>query len=160
MNCRDIKTKLGSYVEGRLSGIDRNQVEAHLRECQSCRTALAKVDRVAALLVLAENPAVPPGLTNRIMTEARVRISSEPTANWNPIAWLRLASIPTRVAATVVLLIGLTLGLKLGATTVPADEQITVAQDDPLEVYQISYIADLPTGSIAETYMGLISPAN
>jgi anti-sigma factor RsiW len=160
MDCKDIKSKLGNYTGGRLPREGHNQVRAHLRACPLCRAALAEIDPVAAVLLQADPPPVPCDLAGRILAAARDRICPESTANWNPVAWLRLASIPVRVAAALMLFFGITAGLKLGTNVNDSQNQVTISENDPLNVYQISYIADLPEGSLADSYLNLIEPTD
>lgn len=160
MNCQDIQSKLTNYVGGELPISERSQVEAHLRDCSLCRATLAEIDPLAAVLLRVDNPAVPFGLTTRIVAAARDRICPRPIPSWNPIAWFRLASAPMRAVASIMLIIGMALGIKLGVDTTHLGSQTIPAQDDPLEVYQISYITDLPEGSLADSYLSLIAPVN
>jgi hypothetical protein len=66
-----LRTRLGPYLEGELSGAARRRLEAHIEGCAACREELAALGRTVALLrgLPAESP--PPGLAERIV--ARVQ---------------------------------------------------------------------------------------
>ena len=40
MNCAEMENKLGSYLDGELSGTDRTGVEEHVASCGECRQVL------------------------------------------------------------------------------------------------------------------------
>lgn len=161
MNCQEIRSRLAGYAEGRLSPDEREHVRAHLLGCASCRTALTHVDKVAAVLMYAENPPVPAGLTIRVMAAARSRQRVAATVCWNPLQWWRMAAAPMHAAAAVVLVAGLTVGLLLGWTSAPLIAQTTtVAQQDPLDAYRLDYLGDVPAGSLADSYLALVVATN
>ncbi|MFW6106933.1 MAG: hypothetical protein ACOC8H_02110 [bacterium] len=67
---------------------------------------------------------------------------------------------PMHAAAAAVLVIGLAVGLVMGWTTSPAGQtppaQATV-QADPLDAYNLDYLGDAPSGSLADSYLTLVS---
>lgn len=159
MNCQDIQSKLADYIDGRLSGIERSQLRTHLVSCVSCRSELAKLDPFALLLLQTDPPPVPPDLTSRILAAARDRNCREQTSSWNPLSWWRLAPVSMQAAAVGILVVGLGLGFALGKSTA---ESVTAGatigpQADPLEVYQLDYFGDAPSGSLADAYLVLIT---
>ncbi len=162
MNCQDIQNRFNSYVDGQLSGSERNQVEAHLKECRLCKAALAEIDSLAAVLLQADNPPAPSNLTDKIMAAAQDRFVQEPSTFWNPVAWLRLASVPMQAAAAGVLVVGLSLGFTLGKSIAESPEPQATAgsQADPLEIYQLNFFNDAPSGSLADSYLALITTGN
>lgn len=156
MRCRDIQNRFASYADGQLSQNERDQVQAHLRECQSCRASLSEVDHLAAVLLWADSPIVPPDLTFRIMAAARNRVLRESSTSWSPLSWWRLASAPMHVAAVGVLIVGLGLGFALGWSSAPLPQQLaTAAPPNPLEIYQLDYLGDVPSGSLVDGYLAL-----
>jgi hypothetical protein len=50
MECKDYKDLIIGYSSGDLPASDRESVEAHVRECETCRLYLAQSDRVWSLL--------------------------------------------------------------------------------------------------------------
>ncbi len=162
MNCRDIKSKLDGYVDGQLTAEEHQLVHGHLQACPSCRAMLAEIDPVASVLVLADSPTVPSNLTTSIMAAAHKRLRHQQPAYWNPLSWWRLAPVSMQAAAVGVLVIGLGLGFVLGNSTVKSTEpEATIAsQEDPLEVYQLDYFGDAPSGSLVDAYLDLIATGN
>ncbi len=162
MNCQDMQNRISDYLDGRLSRAERDLVKTHLIECPFCSAALAEVDPVASVLVLADSPTVPSNLTTSIMAAARVRMRHQQPAFWNPLSWWRLAPLSMQAAAVGVLIVGLSLGFTLGKSTAKSTEpKATIAsQADPLEVYRLDYFGDAPSGSLADSYLALIMASN
>jgi len=161
MRCRDTQNRLVSYADGQLSQSERDQVQDHLRECQSCRTILGELDHVAAVLLQADSPAVPSDLTTRIMAAARDHMYREPSTSWNPLSWWRLTAAPMQAATVGVLIIGLGLGFVLGSSAAsPKQVATTSSQADPLDIYQLDYLGEAPSGSLADSYLTLIAATN
>ena len=159
--CDEIQSRLAAYAEGRVSPAVRARIQDHLRECAACQGALARVDRVAAVLLRTEARAVPAGLTARVMEAAQNRHRGTSIACWNPLQWWRTAAAPMHAAAAVMLVAGLTAGLVLGWTSAPVTAQTTTAaEQDPLDAYRLDYLGDVPAGSLADSYLTLVVAAN
>lgn len=47
MNCNACKPLLGEYIDGELSGAEREAVEGHIRRCDACRRQVAFLERLA-----------------------------------------------------------------------------------------------------------------
>ena len=162
MRCEEAQAKLEAFVSGSLPPEERLDVTGHLRDCAACRAALARLDNLAAVLVRANEPPLPEGFTSRVMSAA-VRRRAEPrTARWNPIRWWRMVSVPMRAAAAAMLVIGVAAGLFMGWTALSSSAQTpaTGAQVDPLEAYSIDYLTDTPKGSLADSYLTLLTGQN
>lgn len=56
----EYRARLGVYHDGELSQEARADVEAHLRDCADCRTALHEMKEMSALFAAAEVEAAPP----------------------------------------------------------------------------------------------------
>jgi anti-sigma factor RsiW len=50
MPCRELVELLTDYLEGRLTPVDRIRVEAHLAECEACRTYLEQFRQTIRVL--------------------------------------------------------------------------------------------------------------
>ncbi|MBT8372647.1 MAG: zf-HC2 domain-containing protein [Deltaproteobacteria bacterium] len=50
MNCRQIKELIPVYLDGELEDYKRSQVEAHLRDCVSCRKAVGEMETAWGML--------------------------------------------------------------------------------------------------------------
>lgn len=159
MRCEDLQCNLANYADGGVPPDERNAVEAHLRGCPACRAALAEVDPVAAVLVQSQSPPIPPGFADRVMAHARYRIT-RPRGTWSPVQWWRTASAPMRGAAAAVLVVGFLGGWMMGrdAVRIPGSRAAVVASPpDPLDGYNLDYLGDAPKGSLANSYLALVS---
>jgi anti-sigma factor RsiW len=164
MRCEEAQAKLEAFVSGSLPPEERLDVTGHLRDCAACRAALARLDNLAAVLVRANEPPLPEGFTSRVMSAA-VRRRAEPrTARWNPIRWWRMVSVPMRAAAAIVLVLGVAGGLVMGWDMLPnsgkGPSAGDVVQNDPLRGYNVDYLGDAPDGSLADSYLTLLTGQN
>ena len=163
MRCEETLKQLAAFSAGELPADVRQAVQAHLAECAACRAALAEVDALAGVLASGQTPPVPPGFAARVMAAARQRQEPEPAAVWNLVRWWRLVPAPMHAAAAAVLVIGLAVGLLMGWTTSPARQAApapAAAQADPLDAYNLDYLGDAPSGSLADSYLALVSGRN
>jgi len=161
MRCETVQDNLIAFARGDSPPDERSAMEAHLRGCPTCRLALGEVDPIAATLVRGQTPPVPGGFAARVMAAARRGQATEAFVGWNPLRWWRLTSTPLRAAAAAVLVVGLTVGLVMGWTSMPSPAQAPVAaQADPLEVYHLDYLGDAPAESLTDSYLALVSGHN
>ena len=161
MRCEEMLKRLTAFSSGELATDVHQAMRAHLAECAACRAALARVDAFAGILAGARTPPLPPGLASRVMAAARRRQAAEVSAGWNPRRWWGLTSAPMHAAAAVVLVIGLTVGVVLGSrSALSAGQAPAVAQVDPLETYSLDDLVDAPEGSLADSYLVLVSARN
>ena len=162
MRCEKVRLKIDAHVSGELPPRVIVAIEKHLRACNDCRQAAAVARRLVALGQALPMPPVPDGFAQRVQAMARQRIArpSFAASSWNLAAWWRLVPAPMHAAAAVVLVIGLAVGLAMGWTTLPANQappaQATV-QADPLDAYNLDYLGDAPSGSLADGYLALVS---
>ncbi|MBI4278052.1 MAG: zf-HC2 domain-containing protein [Armatimonadetes bacterium] len=108
--CHEIQDRLSGYVDGALPPGERAAVEAHLRECETCRATIADLEALKRLLVSTPPPPLPPGLSARIHSRLRVQRSASPGARRAPRrAWFvrRAASATAAAVLLAALLIGL-----------------------------------------------------
>jgi hypothetical protein len=75
--------------------------------------------------------------------------------------WWRLTTAPMHAAAAAVLIIGLSLGVVMSWSSVSSSSQAqTAAQANPVDAYQIDYLGEAPSGSLADSYLTLVSATN
>ena len=161
MRCETVRGNLIAFARGGLPPDERMAMEAHLRDCPTCRLALGEVDPIAATLAQGRTPPVPDGFAARVTAAARRRQAAEVFIEWNPLRWWRLTSTPVRAAAVAVLVFGLTVGTVMGWTSMPSTAQgPAAAQVDALEVYHLDYLGDAPTESLTDSYLTLVSGRN
>ena len=158
MRCDDALKRLTALAAGELPADVRQAVQAHLAECAACRAALAEVDALAGVLASGQTPPVPPGFAARVMAAARQWQEAQPLAVWNLLRWWRLTSVPMHAAAAAVLIVGLAVGLALGWTSTPSTARAaTAAKAEAIAAYQIDYLSEAPSGSLADSYLTLVS---
>ena len=158
MHCENVQEHLNRFTAGDLPMADRRAVQAHLAECAACRAKLAEFDALAGVVASMPTPPIPSGFASRVMAAARKRQAGQPVAAWNLLRWWRLTSAPMHAAAAAVLIVGLTVGVALGWTSAPSAARAeTVAQTDPVAVYQIDYLGEAPSGSLADSYLTLVA---
>ena len=161
MHCENVQQQLNRFAAGDLPVADRQTVQAHLAECAACRAKLAEFDAVAGVVASTPTPPIPSGFTSRVMAAARQRQEAQPVAAWNLLRWWRLTSAPMHAAAAAILIVGLSVGVVLGWTFAPSAARAeTAAQVDPVDVYQIDYLGEAPSGSLADSYLTLVSATN
>ena len=162
MHCEKVRQELDAYGTNELTAGAREQVENHLATCDACRQALARQRELAALLRGVPAPPVPEGLAARLMAAARERLSARErpvTAHASPWRWWTSVSVPMRLAAAAVLAISLSLGALMGRDVARgfAAAPSASAQADPTAVCNLDFLADAPSGSLAEAYLTLAS---
>ena len=166
MRCKHVTRRLDAYVTGEVSARDRVQIEAHLEGCPNCRKALARLKGMADLLGQIQVPPVPEGFAGRVMALAQERVAKPKgvlVSPWDLVAWWQTISLPVRVAAGVVLVLGLGMGILMGLGTWQEAPDVTAgqgAQSDPLAAYNLDYLTDAPNGSLAESFLTLTSTGN
>ncbi len=162
MNCQDMQNRISDYLDGRLSRAERDLVKTHLIECPFCSAALAEVDPVANVLLRSEDPVVPPDLADNTMAAASRLVRRNQPAAWSLLSWWRLAPLSMQAAAVGVLVIGLSLGRILGKSvaTSPEPATATMTQTEPIDIYQLDYLEEAPSGSLADSYLALIMASN
>jgi anti-sigma factor RsiW len=164
MRCEKVRLKIDAYVTGELSPGARAAVEEHLKTCDGCRLAAAAARKFIDLGQASSIPPVPEGFARRLAVLARQKAGrrAPAAASWNLVAWWRTVSMPMQAAAAAVLVIGLATGLLIGWNTwqAPAAPPAQAAsQTDPLASYNVDYLTDAPDGSLAQTYLALVSSA-
>lgn len=156
MRCEDAQGQLNAFTAGELPAEAHEVVRAHLAECSACRATLAKIDPLAGAIAGAQEPPVPEALASRIMAAAREREEARPLAAWNLARWWRATSFPMHAAAAAVLIIGLSIGIAMGWTS-RREQPRTTMEPDPVDAYQIDYLGEAPAGSLADSYLTLVS---
>ena len=102
--CAESETVLHAYVDGELTGTDRDAYEAHLRTCEACTHASRMQARFkAAIRGHLPRPAFPVGLRSRI--ETALANAPSPRRRWPWQAYPRVFTVGMAAAAAVILLV-------------------------------------------------------
>jgi anti-sigma factor RsiW len=161
MHCENVEEQLNRFVAGDLPVADRQAVQAHMAECAACRAKLAEIDALAGVVAGTPTPLIPSGFASGVMAAVRRRQDAQPVAAWDLLRWWRLTSAPMHAAAAAVLIVGLSVGLLLGWTSAPQTAPTeTTVQTDPVDAYQVDYLGEAPSGSLADSYLTLVSTSN
>lgn len=107
MKCDEVRLRLVSLAEGALSADEAESVRGHLSGCADCRELQDQLQADAELLCREPAPEVPAFLATRIMAEVRAR--KQTAGRW----WVMSPAL-ARVAAVVLVGVGLWLGAMLG----------------------------------------------
>jgi anti-sigma factor RsiW len=98
-----------AYALDALDGRDMGAYEAHLRDCERCRTDLRELQETASLLAYAAAPSpLPTGLRERIVERAREeRASVIPLRSRSRNRWTPVLAAATAVAAAAAIGLGI-----------------------------------------------------
>ena len=136
-----------------------------VESCHDCQDALIGLRRLAAVLENAPAPPVPKGFAGRVMARACGRVGQR-RPFWAtvelPFRWWMESAFPLRVGTAAVLTLGLTVGLLMGWDTARGRAACGPAPEDAdlLAVYNVDYLEEAPSGSLAEAYLALASGRN
>jgi anti-sigma factor RsiW len=164
MNCLELREHVNAFIDGELPPLQTEEIEAHLGTCAPCRQAFARLQQLGSLLQEPSVPVVPENLAERVLGQARKRTERSRTAAdmaWKPFPWKGSTSLPMRVAAAAVLLVGLSAGVlmgrQVGRRTAGASEQKGFRSTDAASVYSLDYLGGNPRGSLPEGYLKLVA---
>lgn len=107
MKCDEAGPLLIGMADGAIDAGEAESVRGHLAACEGCRGLLERLQADAELLRREPAPEAPAGLATRIMAEVRAR---ERRAG----RWSGLSPALARVAAVVLVVLGVWLGAELG----------------------------------------------
>jgi anti-sigma factor RsiW len=107
MNCDDMRLRLVSLADGAIGSDEAEAARRHLAACEDCRGLLERLQADAELLRREPAPEVPAFLATRIMADVRGR--KRPAGRW-----FGLSPALVRVAAAVLVGVGIWLGILLG----------------------------------------------
>lgn len=105
MCCEQIERQLGRYIDNELSATEREQVDAHLAYCSSCRAELDELRETVSGLAVRSEVTVPDSLWPKI--ERRLDSAEHGSFPARPIRLLRRRVAPWAIAASIVVAVGL-----------------------------------------------------
>jgi anti-sigma factor RsiW len=109
MNCHEVESQLGRYLDGELTPRERLVVEQHVGKCLACLQELTELSRIGSLLQGVVPPPAPAGLTRRILARACAEPARTAFGAW--IGTWKTWSRPMRLAAAGTALLALCVGL-------------------------------------------------
>ncbi|MDA8436441.1 MAG: zf-HC2 domain-containing protein [Actinomycetales bacterium] len=127
LTCAVAEESLGALVLGALDPVERDQVEAHVRDCPACSAVLAELAPLPGLLhrvdLAAHTAAPPPDLLERALEQ--VRAAEPPVPLSGRRRRLPLALALAAAAAAVVLVVSTVLSSGPGVVEVSATSPTT-----------------------------------
>jgi anti-sigma factor (TIGR02949 family) len=147
VKCAEAVSSVQAYVDGELTGVDREQIQRHIGTCEACaRSCLLHGRFKAAVRAHLPRPPVPADFRRRLHASLDAAAPEPPRHPW---AWLRYSRMVPAVGAGVLLLL---ITLKVRET-----------QSQVLGQAQRSYQAEMPMdvvgsdcGSIASWFRGRV----
>jgi anti-sigma factor RsiW len=165
MRCEVVKKSLDLYLAQTLAPAHRDDVESHLASCAACREQLERLRQLAAVFAAdLRIPPVPAGFRDRVMSRTQDRMFRR-TAIDRPArslrAWWASLPVPMRVGWAASLAAGLLIGTFLGRQTwTSADPRSALAtpsaRSDAGTWGELDYLTEVPSGSLAQTFLALI----
>ncbi len=160
VDCKTTSQRLSAYLDGELPQAGAAAVEEHLRGCPRCAAELAALRGLSHTLEGLEGAAVPSGFAARVRRAAGAeRASRRPLVLFGTPS--RLNRVLMRVAAGLVAVAGLWVGMSVGGSAFASREEASfdtaeVAQQSEFDL-QLESLSTAPPGSIAEAYLAFAS---
>jgi anti-sigma factor RsiW len=151
MDCRTVRGQLVGYAAGRLTAVERADVEAHLAGCADCRAEAAAEAEVSAALDRLPRRHAPADLKRRL--EALVAPAATPVTRpadsaRGPRRWeVWTASFASACAAAALVLVVARQSPRPSMTTA-AGELVTEAVNDHLRVVGSTHPIEIESGGI------------
>ena len=148
MNCQEIAQRLSAFLDGELSDSERLLVRQHLDTCGPCAAEYRNLafvwDRLGELPRAEPRTHLWPRIEGRLDRQTDAK-------RWRWLGWS-----PFPALATVALIVGLLLGLRVGALVVdrgaPPTRAVGETEVDPLHV---EYFGDVFPGSLPEAALNV-----
>jgi anti-sigma factor RsiW len=145
VKCADAATSVQAYVDGELTGVDREQIQRHIGTCEACaRTSLLHGRFKAAVRAHLPRPSVPGDFRRRLYASLEAAAPEPPSNRW---AWLRYSRLVPAVGAAVMLLL-ITTTVNSRQSQVLGQAQRTYQAEMPMDV------VGSDCGSIASWFRG------
>ena len=139
MTCQDWCNELVAYLEGLLDETPRSQLESHLAQCPACQGELWELRQLTDRLAR-EGFAVPPVCLDSAVMDRLLREQTLELRRWKMSQSLRILGIGGILAATVGLLVGLSVWLMQPTGTVTAAEAAEVLAHGAEAVPRVSSV--------------------
>ena len=153
MDCRKTQRKIDRYLRDELPRRAADEVDEHLQTCPDCREALENARRLNTMFERASTPPVPEAFAAGLRERAAERKNAilGPLPAWNSM------SAPWRAAVAAGLVVGLALGIIMGA---PARGPTSDRAPEVGHATGIDYLAQQPRGSINRAFLSMVSGPN
>jgi anti-sigma factor RsiW len=113
MNCKRIHKKLIFFLEGDLTGREAEEVSAHLLRCDECAAFAEEMRKTLGMVELEKSPVVTPFFYTRL----KARLEREEAEALRPAGFSVWERILQPAIFSLLLLIGIYAGIKIGQPT-------------------------------------------
>jgi len=152
MECRTVRNKLSSLIDGELPHDDARAARQHLRRCRTC--ALEYRDLLSAWELVAGIPRMKPSA--ELWPSIKAGMAQAPVAGFLQMRHWAFPALAMAVCAA-----GITIGVLLGGWMQAGDEAPPARADEipgQIQNFQsIRHFSDAPPGSLAE---GILAPSS
>ena len=150
MDCREVEHKIDRYLRGELPGDVADEVEAHLDGCADCRGALQDARELQDAFGRASTPPVPDGFAS----DLRERAAEREETIIGPLPAWRSLSKPWKAAVAAGLVVGLALGIIMGAGPEQSDRG---GARKVARAPGVDYMSSAHEGSINRAFVSMVS---
>ena len=148
MECKYVENKIIDYLEGKISGEDREKIGGHLKECEKCKLLMNNVSSVWNSLTSSPKFDLSPyfwsKLHNRILEYEKPRVLRFPVFE-KPLKYFKIATV------TAIFIFGIFSGYKLGVSYM--NREFNLYQERFDEAFYLKVFDELPEGSIGKIYV-------
>ena len=154
MNCWQIKNKLPSFQEEKLSAPEMVEIEKHLKQCSECNQAKVELNSTWEMLTQVESFESAPFFWTRLLQRKAEREKPVRKTSLNPLQWFSWPAI-TMAVLIIAFLAGFYFGKTIfyQATTI----QETKIEQNVSDNFSVNELDDYATGGISEAYVSLLS---
>lgn len=125
MKCKDVHSKLIFFLDEELPVKEMQAVQEHLNDCTDCALFVEDMKKTLSILETEKTPELNPFFYTRVKAKMENRETGR-VINRRPV----LVRVLQPVAFSIVLLIGIYAGIKLGASGSATTSNTVLAQQD------------------------------
>jgi anti-sigma factor RsiW len=157
MKCSSVQKRLSAYQDGELKPAEREEFNSHLLSCRSCREKYEQLERVWRSLEGLEQIRPEPGFYAQLVK----RIGRQGEHGLFPALRRFFQVVGAPAIASVILVIGLVVGIYLGANLVRhglfPSQSISVRDSEQSFFASMRVFDPAPPGTFAEGYLRMAS---
>jgi hypothetical protein len=154
MNCKQVRRKIGSFLDNEVSGKEYGCIEEHLGRCQDCRSEEMRLQELSSLIKTL--PEIIPDAQSEARFWEHVEKQGKP-ALWEKVRTIsgQWEIMPLRYPSTVMILLGLAVGLLLNTMYVSDGRFPQEVRPAAVEYFALSRMASVPEGSVTGVYLSM-----
>ncbi len=143
MKCKDLHKNLIFFLEGGLPQKKMEEIQSHLAGCESCAAFAADLKTTLGIIEIEKSPVINPFFYTRV----KAKLENGEQAKWQILQRPVFARILQPVLFSILLIVGVYSGVKIGQTSPMKTYSTTV-----LDQKAIPYLNEMETESI-ETFL-------